>query len=257
MRVAGAQIPATRDIEHNETIICRAIEYAAAQQADILLTPEGSLSGYTHEFDAHAAADALRRATDLARERGVGLALGTCFVEADGLCYNQIRFYRKDGEYLGFHSKILRCGSHADPPVGEINHYAASPLLTFPFADVCVGGLICNDLWANPACTPMPDPHLTQQLAQLGARVIFHAVNGGRSGDEWSRVAWQYHESNLRMRARAGKTWIVVADNCHPTDMPCSTPSGVIDPRGDWVCRTEPQGEEFFAHTIDLDDEDQ
>ena len=37
--------------------------------------------------------------------------LGTCFVEAaDGHCYNQIRFYRADGEFLGFHSKTLQVG---------------------------------------------------------------------------------------------------------------------------------------------------
>ena len=30
----------------------------------------------------------------------------------------------------------------------------------------------------------MPDPHLTQQLARMGARVVFHAVNGGRDGGE-------------------------------------------------------------------------
>jgi len=251
IRVAGAQLPVTRNIEANVAQITRAIEYAADEKADILLTPEGSLSGYTHEFDASAVREALARVIAIAREAGVGLALGTCFVEPDdGKCYNQIRFYTPEGLYLGFHSKTLTCGTWDDPPQGEIRHYAVRPLRTFDFRGLTIGGLICNDLWANPSCTPMPDPHLTQQLARMGARVIFHAVNGGRDGSAWSDVAWQYHESNLRMRARAGRLWIVTVDSCYPLELRCSAPSGVINPDGQWVCRAEPQGVQYFVHTI-------
>jgi predicted amidohydrolase len=241
-----------RDIAANTSRILAAIERAAREKADIRLTPEGSLSGYTHQFDVPACQAALDTVTGFARRQGVGLALGTCFVEPDGRCYNQIRFYRPDGVYLGFHSKILRCGSLEKEPQGEIRHYTASPLRTFDYDGLGIGGLICNDLWANPGCTPEPDPHLTQQLSGLGARIIFQAVHGGRDGGEWSRVAWQYHESNLRMRARAGQVWIVTVDSAEPVTIPCSCPSGVIDAQGNWVCRAEPQGEHLFVHTIDL-----
>lgn len=251
-------MPVETDIGGNTRRICEAIERAAEADADILLTPEGSLSGLTHVFDSSAVRDALEGATALAREKGVGLGLGTCFVEDDGKCYNQIRFYRPDGRYLGFHSKILRCGNLDVPPTGEINHFATSDLRVFSWdADVTIGGLICNDMWANPACTPMPDPHLTRQLSSMGADVIFHAVNGGRDGSEWSEVVWHYHESNLRMRACAGRLWIVTVDNCRPLDIPCSAPSGVLTPRGHWGCRTEPKGRQFFAYTIDLADDGQ
>jgi hypothetical protein len=30
----------------------------------------------------------------------------------------------------------------------------------------------------------MPDTHLSRQLSNLGARIIFYAVNGGRDGSE-------------------------------------------------------------------------
>jgi predicted amidohydrolase len=252
LRVAGAQVPVDRDIGRNVKALLEAVAQAAEARADILLTPEGSLSGYTHEFDTDAARDGLEAVTSAARSAGVGLALGTCFVESDGRCFNQVRFYEPDGTYLGFHSKILRCGNMADPPEGELNHYATTPLRTFTFSGTTIGGLICNDLWANPGCTPEPDPHLTQQLSRMGARIVFHAINGGRNGSEGSQLAWQYHESNLRMRASAGKLWIVTADNCSPTRIPCSAPSGVINPKGDWACRTADQGKQFFAHTIDL-----
>ena len=187
LRVAGAQLPVTNDITSNVAALSRAIAFARDAHADILLTPEGSLSGYTHTFDVQAVRAGLHEVTAQARDAGIGLALGTCFVEDDGLCYNQIRFYAADGAFLGFHSKTLRCGTLTSPPKGEIEHYAVQPLRTYEVNGITVGGLICNDLWANPECTPMPDPHLTQRLSEMGARVIFHAVNGGRNGSEWSR----------------------------------------------------------------------
>ena len=253
LRVAGAQIPVVRDIEENVTALNRAINYASDNGADILLTPEGSLSGYTHEFDISAAYSALTEITLNAKNRKLGLALGTCMIEKeDGHCYNQIRFYNQDGDYLGFHSKTLTCGTMTDPPIGEINHYKVSPLRTFVFSGITIAGLICNDMWANPICTPQPDTHLSQRLSKMGVNIIFHSVNGGRNGDEWSKVNWQFHESNLRIRARAGRIWVVTVDNCHPQTMPCSCPSGVMDPQGNWVCRAQETGEQFFVHTIDI-----
>jgi predicted amidohydrolase len=254
LRVAGYQMAVTRDISANAAKIVEAIDWAAAQGAHLLLTPEGSLSGYTHAFDVDQVARALEQVTRHAHERAVGLALGTCFVEPDGCCYNQIRFYRPDGSYLGFHSKTLCCGTLEPQPRGEIEHFSVSPLRVFTWAPgVTIGGLICNDLWANPGCTPMPDPHLTQRLADMGARVLLHAVNGGRDGSQGSRLGWQYHEANLQMRARAGGLWIVTVDSAQPVELPCSAPSGVIDPQGQWVCRTEPQGERLFVRSIGLD----
>ncbi|MBN1247776.1 MAG: carbon-nitrogen hydrolase family protein [Anaerolineae bacterium] len=252
LHIAGAQLPVTQEVSRNVASLLRAIQYAADVGADILLTPEGALSGYTPDFDRDLVRVALEAVTQRGRDAGVGLALGTCFEEDDGRCYNQIRFYDQAGRYLGFHSKQLRCGTLEAQPQGEINDYAVAPLQVFSLGGVKVGGLICNDLWANPECTPVPDPHLTQQLSTMGARVIFHAVNGGRNGGPWSKVAWHYHEANLRMRARAGKLWIVTVDSAHPVSLPCSAPSGVVAPSGDWACQAESQGERFFDFEIPL-----
>lgn len=244
----------TKVIEDNVRKICDAINEAADAKAEILLTPEGSLSGYTHEFDAAAAEAGLQEITALAASHRLGLALGTCFVEDDGNCYNQVRFYQPEGQYLGFHSKTLCCGSVDGQATGELNHYTVSDLSVYPWQpDICIGGLICNDLWANPGCTPMPDPHLTQQLSAMGAGIIFHAVNGGRSEDSDFDLVWKFAESNLRMRAQAGKLWVVTADSAYPETLPCPCPSGVINPAGDFVCRAKNQGEELFLHDIELD----
>ena len=76
LTVALAQIPVTRDIDANEARILEGIAYAERNGADILLTPEGSLSGYTHEFDAAKMEQALGRVERAAAQAGVGLALG-------------------------------------------------------------------------------------------------------------------------------------------------------------------------------------
>ena len=254
LRVAVAQISVTRDIDANLETIGRAIDKAIEQKADILLTPEGSLSGYTPKFDQAKVDAALKKVVDKASSAGLALALGTCYTEPDdGKCYNQIRFYDGEGKFLGFHSKTLRCGSMTDPPKGELNDYACRPLRTFEIKGITVGGLICNDMWANPGCTPMPDPHLSQKLADMGAKIIFQAVNGGRNGSDWSRnVFWPFHETNLRIRAQTGKLWIVTVDNCHPTNIPCSAPSGVLQPNGNWAVKTPGQGEQMVVYTIVL-----
>jgi predicted amidohydrolase len=252
LSVFGKKLSVGGDVSTNKASILRALDEAATAGADILITPEGSLSGYTHEFDQRQTEDALSEIADHARGLRIAMALGTCFYEDQKHCYNQIRFYSAEGEYLGFHSKTLRCGTMDDPPKGEINHYAATPLRTFELNGTSIGGLICNDMWANPQCTPMPDTHLCQQLAGMGVRIVFHAVNGGRNGGEWSDVAWAFHESNLRMRARAASVWVVTVDNSDPVGFSSSAPSGVIDPDGNWVARAEDKGESSFFNTIAL-----
>jgi len=253
VRVAGVKSLVSNDINKNLQVLKIAVDYAEREKADILLTPEGSLSGYKSDFNQNELNKALEELVDYASSAKVGLALGTCFYEKDKKCYNQIRFYDKEGRFLGFHSKILRCGNLDDPEKGEINEFASTPLRTFIFENIIIGGLICNDMWANPECTTLPDTHLSQQLSRMGARIIFHSVNGSRDENEWSNVVnWNFHESNLRMKASAGNLWIVTVDNSYPEHLKSSCPSGVLDPGGNWVSKTEEKGIQYFSYTINL-----
>ncbi len=255
LRVAGAQIPVSREVRKNVEAITRAIQFAAREKADVLVTPEGSLSGYTHEFDARATTQALEAVVRKAREMNVALVLGTCFAEADGSRYDAQRFYDRTGNYLGFHSKILLCRRVADPNAkGELDFFNSTPLRTFALQGLTVGGLICNDLWANPEWTPMDDPHLAQKLAAMDARVIFLSVNSGQAGGDELELNRGFHESNLRMRARSAKLWIVVADACDAQGQHASNcPSGVLGPDGRWAVQVDSRGEQFFVHTIEVE----
>ena len=121
MIVSGKKISVSDDITINKGKVISAIHQAKAEKADILLTPEGCLSGYTHRFDQKELTPALKEVLCEAKSNCLGLALGTCFYEDDGKCYNQIRFYDQRGSYLGFHSKVLKCGSLEDNTESEVN----------------------------------------------------------------------------------------------------------------------------------------
>jgi predicted amidohydrolase len=252
LRVAGAQLPVTKDVQKNRAAIMRAIEFAAREKAEVLVTPEGSLSGYTAEFDSAATAQALETVCQRARLAKLALVLGTCFVEPDGTRYDAQRFYDQEGEYLGFHAKILLCRFVADPKrKGEVDSFKSVPLRTFQLHGLTVGGLICNDMWANPEWTPMADPHLARQLGDLGARVVFLSVNSGQDEGEALALHRAFHESNLQLRSRSAKLWVVVANACDPQGRrEANCHSGVLAPDGHWVVQAGPKGEQFFAHTI-------
>jgi predicted amidohydrolase len=263
IRIAGAQIHVTTDIAANVAAITRAIEFAQREKADVLVTPEGSLSGYTPEFDAKATSHGLEIVRARARTAGIALVLGTCFEATDGRRYNAQQFYARDGDFLGFHAKILLCRRMSDPEgKGEVDSFQTRALRAFKLHDLTVGGLVCNDYWANPEWTPMDDPHLAQRLGDMGARVIFVSANTRSKTGDAMQLGREYHTSNIRMRARAAKTWVVVVNagdpvgyKGEPTDVGprlLPAPSGVVDPDGNWTTLVPSAEEQFFAYTIQL-----
>ena len=249
LRIAGAQIAVTDDVAANEQRILRAIEQAAADRADFLLTPEGSLSGYRSDFARVEVAEATDRVARAARDAGVGLALGTCYKEIEGgaeRCYNQVRIYSPQGDYLGYHAKILRCSRLEHPGTGEMRSYVEGTLRTFDCAGVRFGALICNDLWATPGWTTMPNPYLPWQLKRLGAELILHAVNSGT--DLRNRP---FHESSVALWCY--KLGIPIVEvNASKGRKPVNARSGVVGPDGEWLTRAPDLGEAQFAWDIVL-----
>ena len=94
---------------------------------------------------------------------------------------------------------------------------------------------------------------MKKTLAQMGAKLIFHAVNGGRDSSEMSQtVVKNYHEANLRIRACADSVHIVTVDNAAPTNIPTSSYSGAVGPDGSWICRMPDIGEQLHCIEISL-----
>ena len=250
LRVAGLQMLVSQDVSENEVRISAGLLQAAQDEADWLLTPEGSLSGYTAHFDRSEVESATARLAAQAKDLQVGLALGTCYKEreTDGeYCYNQVRLYSPQGDYLGFHAKILRCSSLSHPGTGEMHDYVEGVLRTHDWNGFRFGVLICNDLWATPNYTTIPNPYLPWKLKQMGAQLILHAVHSG--GDLNHRP---FHESSTELWARALSLPIVQVNAARPTGEPVNAPSGVVDAQGVRFVRAGDCGEQYFACDVEV-----
>ncbi len=74
--------------------------------------------------------------------------------------------------------------------------YVEGELKTFEWKGKTFGILICNDLWATPGYTTMPNPYLPWKLKQMGAKFIVHCINSGSSQKYKS-----FHESSAELWA--------------------------------------------------------
>lgn len=249
IRFAGLQMNTTSDVMKNRDHIIEGLKKAAGQKADFLVTPEGSLSGYTDSFNQDEVDRALKDILEAVRQLKVGLFLGTCFKEKDNgweYCYNQIRVYTPGGEFLGAYSKILRCSPLDHPGTGEMNSYAEGQLRLFPYRGLQIGTLICNDMWATPGYTTIPNPYLAWKLKQMGARIIVHCINSG--SDQRYR---KFHESSAELWAYSLHVPIIEV-NAAQEEKKINAESGLISGEGKREVVAPDTGEQFFIADITL-----
>lgn len=241
--ISGLQMTVSGDIDANMKLIEEGIIKAAGAGAGFLVTPEGSLSGYTSSFDQKKLADALEIVKAKASGLKVGLMLGTCYkekVNGREFCYNQVRVYSPEGKFLGAYSKILRCSNLDIPGSGEMVDYVEGDLRTFEWNGSRFGILICNDLWATPGYTTMPNPYLAWKLKQLGAQFIVHCINSG-SAQRYR----PFHESSAELWALSVKLPIIEVNAVEP-DAKVNAQSGLIDASGERSLRVPDSGYSFF-----------
>jgi len=245
--ISGLQMTVSNDIESNMKLIEEGIIKAAGEGAGFLVTPEGSLSGYTSNFDQDKLADALEKVKAKASGLKVGLMLGTCYrekVKGKEFCYNQVRVYAPDGSYLGAYSKILRCSSLDIPGSGEMVDYMEGELRTFDWNGSRFGILICNDLWATPGYTTIPNPYLAWKLKQMGAQFLVHCINSGST-----QRYRPFHESSAELWALSLKLPILEVNAVAP-DARVNAQSGLIDATGERSNRVPDSGVQFFTVKI-------
>ncbi|RJG00532.1 NAD+ synthase [Noviherbaspirillum sedimenti] len=155
VKVAIAQINCTvGDLAGNSAKILDCARRAAAQGADIVLTPELALVGYPpedlllrHSFYAKSAQALDALAADLAALKDVHVVVGHP-LEKDGARYNAASVIR-NGQIVGTYCK------HALPndAVFDEKRYftAASQAYVFEVGGVRFGINICEDTWSSPA----------------------------------------------------------------------------------------------------------
>jgi predicted amidohydrolase len=246
LRVAGFQMNVTNSISENKEKILSGMRKAIAGKAIFLLTPEGSLSGYRSKFDQKELLTALKEVLSLAKELKIGLLLGTCFKNDEGLCYNQVRIYSPEGEFLGAHSKILVCSPIDEPGTGEMLEYEQGVLETFLWNNIRFGALVCNDLWATPGYTTIPNPYLPLKLKDMGAEVIFHSINSG--SNQFYR---KFHESSAELWALNLKIPIMEVSAAQGLEK-VNAQSGLIDSNGTRSVIVPDFGEHLYFCEFDL-----
>jgi predicted amidohydrolase len=249
IRIAGLQMDVSRNIAENEQTIKKYIHEAKERDVDFLITPEGSLSGYTSDFVGDELRNALHRIEETAKGAGIGLILGTCYKEEIGrkeYCFNQARVYLPDGTFLGTYSKILTCSPLDNPGTGEMMEYVQGRIKTFSIGEIDCGILICNDLWATPGFTTIPNPYLPWKMHEAGADIIFHLINSGTD------LSYQsFHESSVELWAKALKIPIVEVNAAHGRKK-INARSGVLDRKGERVVSVTSKGEQLFIYDLDL-----
>jgi len=239
LRVAVAQLRVDADdMELNACGILEALDLAAGEGADFLVTPETALTGYHGRFDKPRRDRLVRLIRDACRGCGVSLILGAGD-KRGGRTYNEQLVIGGDGRIVGRHVKMaLTDGDRKWFAAGTTLRVFRRPGLTF-------GCLICNDLWVTPGCGAQVDPRRTLKLSRRGARVIFHSVF---SGHQPKYVP--FHESNLALRAAEGRLFIAVANAVAAPAVNCS--SGIMGPDGQWAIRCNRRGRQFAVANIRL-----
>jgi hypothetical protein len=261
LRIGGAQIPVTPDIGKNLITIKQSIDWAAENNVDYLVTPEASLSGYTPDsLDKNLSKliESLGKIELYAKEKKVGLCLGTLWVESNGLRRNQIRYYTKDGIFIAASNKHIIIEQDIEAQIIANEMPAAILLPVGVDQNTLVGGLICVDFYGTHDKLGLPPTYRQINL-------MIHSTNGSRG--EWLRnpeelelaeeITDLWHDINFRRHSFLGKRPIITVDNCYMSDGreyhgKTSSQSGVLI-NGRWVTNVPRFGTQYFYHDLDLE----
>jgi predicted amidohydrolase len=262
VRFGVAQIPCTPYIGRNKVNIKTAIDWAAKHDVDYLVTPEASLSGYSTSFSMNFTQimDALTEIEAYAVSKQVGLCLGTLWLEdsVDGdkkhsVKRNQIRYYSKNGTYLGATNKSVL--TPLDLEIGiEANRLLIGVLLPIGNKVIPAAGVICADLYGHSS----DNGGLPEQYFRAGVKLLIHSTNAERGKDSFKdELEDLWLESNIR-RVSHLLIPMVVADNCYMMDGTeyhgnTATQSGICV-KGKWASNAPRTGTQYCYYDFLLDD---
>lgn len=211
MEVVAAPFPVSWDIDQNLQYVARAME--GCRPGDLLVLPEGALSGYSDDLSGLASLDTKRLADalDAVHSRSASLKLhvviGTLWAGAEGWTNSAVyldpfgprQWYEKVN--LAYHERgVLHAGSR---------------LPVFTIGETRVGIQLCRELRY---------PEQWRWLSLNGAQLLLfltHAV-----GDPLRLPVWRSH---LVSRAAENQRFVLGVNAAHKMQ---TCPSMVIDPKG-------------------------
>lgn len=256
LRFAGAQIPCSENINDNVNTIKKAIDWAEENSVDYLVTPEGSLSGYTTTFadDLDLLKSSLKTIEEYAASKKIGLFLGTLWVEdseEESEKRNQIRFYDKEGILKGITNKIITTGH--DFTIGiKDGEYLNFMMIEEQDKIIKTFGFICNDFYGKEGY-----PNLAN-IAFTNESVLFiHSTNAERNKSTiHDQVMNDWHNAHLRMVSYLAEVPVITVDNSwlmdgKEWDGMTSSPSGVLI-NGEWKVQAPRTGTQYFYYDLPI-----
>lgn len=228
-------------LANNLQSLDRAVEHAAAQQADILITPEMFLTGYNIGAPAVRAAaqktdgHVLQQVATLASTHNIAILVGFPELSDDGLIYNSAAFIEPSGATLCVYRKTHLFGDV------DRAQFAAGTVLNAPFTykgwQVAIA--ICYDI---------EFPEVARFYAQAGAELIltptanmapFHSVTNNM----------------VPVRAQENALYIAYANYVgSEAEFNYFGLSCICGPMGEDVARATSEGEELIVGTISRQD---
>lgn len=208
----------------------RIIDAIKKSDSDFVVFPEMSLTGHHGEFSPTKTEAAWEQIATVCRQTYTTAIVGTG-AELDGNIYNQARVFSAAGEVDATQDKLIPTKAEREwcTPGESLNTFAAENL-TF-------GCLISNDFWVAPGNGPYPDRRLSYQLGEKGVQMIFLLADTGIDP-----AYTEYYESNIQLRAREAGAFVFFVNTAAKSGT-LNCPSGVVNPKGEWVARVDGIGE--------------
>ncbi|MFE7113169.1 carbon-nitrogen hydrolase family protein [Streptomyces sp. NPDC057575] len=235
--IAIAQFPVTWDIQQNLGAIASLL--ADTQPDEIVVLPEGALSGYGTDLSAlehlhlGALAHAMDRLAELAQRRAIHLFCGTLLFE-HGAWSNAALYFSPYGTRWTYRKINLAMNER-----GRLD--AGSELSTLPIrlasGPVTLGVQICREIRF---------PEQWQHLADSGAQAFIyltHAANPSEPAGVW--------RSHLISRAAENQRFVLAANVADPRQ---HCPSMVVTPRGEVLAEANSSETTVIRTTIDFDE---
>jgi predicted amidohydrolase len=213
--VLVAQFPITLEIEENLVAITSTL--ARAEPDDLVIFPEGALSGYVEDpaflqnIDTTLLAESMHILKDRVARRRVHLIFGSCVYEA-GRWYNAGLYYGPNKEMFVYHKVNLA--------TSERGHFAAGSQL--PTVEIIVRGRPVKV--GVQLCREIRFPEQWRYLARAGAEIFAYLTNA--VGDAAQVPVWRSH---LVSRAAENQRFVLCANTAH-SEQRC--PSMIVAPNG-------------------------
>jgi predicted amidohydrolase len=231
-----AQFKVSLNVEQNLRQMLKVIEQA--QVDDMLVFPEGALSGYSddihflQDIDVSLLEEALSKLKEAVRNKRVYLFFGTCLYEDGawfnaGICYsynNDEIIYRKVN--LAYHERGAMTAGN------RLEVYS----LKYQNSTIRFGFQLCRDIRF---------PEQWKLLALDGAQAFIYLTYAvdGRSPDVW--------RSHLISRAAENQRFVVSSNTAHAKPL---CPTMIIRPNGEVITEILPNKEVHERHVLDLDE---